>query len=283
MAKTTGLGRGLGALFGDEAVRDSSNVNTLRITEVEPRSNQPRQVFDEVALNELAESIRQHGILQPLAVRRLPTGYYQIIAGERRWRAAKLAGLNEVPAVIFDADDRRATELALIENLQREDLNPIDEAEGFRALVNEYGLTQEDVASRVGRSRPAIANSLRLLGLTGLVKAMVTDGRLSAGHARALLQISDPMRQEETAKTIINKQLSVRQAETLVKQRETEIERPAKLAQPNYVDDYEQHLCKVFGRRVVIKAGARRGKVEMEFYSPEDLETLMASLMGGTR
>lgn len=279
-AKTTGLGRGLSALFGDEAVRGSGGgISTLRITEVEPRSDQPRQVFDEVSLSELSESIRQHGILQPLVVRRLPTGYYQIIAGERRWRAAKLAGLNEVPAVIFDADDRHATELAMIENLQREDLNAIDEAEGFRTLVHEYGLTQEDVASRVGRSRSAIANSLRLLGLTGTIKSMVADGRLSAGHARALLQISDPLRQEEAAKTIINKQLSVRQAEALVKQRE--IEKPVKLEQPNYVDDYERHLSKTFGRRVVIKAGAKRGKVEMEFYSPEDLETLMSILTGG--
>ena len=280
MAKTAGLGRGLSALFGDEAVRGSDGgVSNLRITEVEPRSNQPRQVFDEEPLNELAESIRQHGVLQPLAVRRLPTGYYQIIAGERRWRAAKIAGLTEVPAVVFDADDRHATEMALIENLQREDLNTIEEAEGFRTLMDEYGLTQEDVSSRVGRSRSAVANSLRLLGLSGRIKEMIADGRLSAGHARALLQIEDTNRQDTFAATIVNKQLTVRQAETLAKQEEAK-DKPAKLAQkPNYVEDYQRHLCKVFGRKVVIKAGVRRGRVELEFYSPEDLENLMQALL----
>ena len=277
MAKAAGLGRGLSALFGDEAVRGADGgVSNLRISEVEPRLNQPRQAFDEVLLNELAESIRQHGVLQPLAVRRLPTGYYQIIAGERRWRAAKIAGLTEIPAVVFDADDRHATEMALIENLQREDLNPIEEADGFRSLINEYGLTQEEVAARVGRSRPAVANSLRLLGLTEKIKSMVIDGRLSAGHARSLLPVSDSYRQEEFADTIINKQLSVRQAEAMVKQGQ---EKPAKQPQPNYVDDYQRHLCKVFGRKVIIKAGARRGRVELEFYSPEDLELLMKMLL----
>lgn len=283
--KNLGLGRGLGALFGDDAVRDSEsggNVNKLKIAEIEPRSDQPRRVFDEVTLYELAESIKQHGILQPLVVRRLPTGYYQIIAGERRWRAAKLAGLNDVPAVVYNTDDRHALELALIENLQREDLNPIDEAEGYRTLVEIYGLTQEDVADRVGKSRPAVSNAMRLLGLTGKNREYVIEGRLSAGHARALLPLSDPDAQEEAAKSVINGEMNVREAEALVKRlmssEKTDLKRS-----PNYVDDYEQHLCKLFGRRVKIKAGTKRGKIEMEFYSPDDLEVLMASLIGGVK
>lgn len=283
--KNLGLGRGLGALFGDDAVRDSESggsINKLKIAEIEPRSDQPRRVFDEVTLYELAESIKQHGILQPLVVRRLPTGYYQIIAGERRWRAAKLAGMTDVPAVVYNTDDRHALELALIENLQREDLNPIDEAEGYRTLVEIYGLTQEDVADRVGKSRPAVSNAMRLLGLTGKNREYVIEGRLSAGHARALLPISDPDAQEEAAKSVINGEMNVREAEALVK-RLMSSERPELKNSPNYVDDYEQHLCKLFGRRVKIKAGAKRGKIEMEFYSPDDLEVLMANLIGGVK
>lgn len=283
--KNLGLGRGLGVLFGDDAVRDSESggsINKLKIAEIEPRSDQPRRVFDEVTLYELAESIKQHGILQPLVVRRLPTGYYQIIAGERRWRAAKLAGMTDVPAVIYNTDDRHALELALIENLQREDLNPIDEAEGYRTLVEIYGLTQEDVADRVGKSRPAVSNAMRLLGLTGKNREYVIEGRLSAGHARALLPLSDPDAQEEAAKSVINGEMNVREAEALVK-RLMSSERPELKHSPNYVDDYEQHLCKLFGRRVKIKAGAKRGKIEMEFYSPDDLEVLMASLIGGVK
>jgi len=283
MSKHTGLGRGLGALFGEEAVRDGESgggVNKLKIAEIEPRSDQPRQVFDEVSLFELSESIKQHGILQPLVVRKLPTGYYQIVAGERRWRAAKMAGLNEVPAVVYNTDDRHALELALIENLQREDLNAIEEAEGFRTLVETYGLTQEDVADRVGKSRSAVTNTLRLLGLTGRNRELVVEGKLSAGHARALLPISDPDLQEDIAKKIVNEDLSVRDTEALMKRVMSEDKAQLKSG-PNYVDDYEQHLCKIYGRRVKIKSGAKRGKIEMEFYSPEDLETLMAALIGG--
>ena len=186
--KDRGLGRGLSALLGDDALQSQEGGSlSLPISEVQPGLKQPRKRFDEESLADLADSIRTHGIIQPLTVRRLSSGYYQIIAGERRWRAAKLAGLREVPAVIIEADDRTVMELALIENLQREDLNPIEEAAGFQVLLEEYGLTQEEVAQRVGKSRPAVANALRLLALPDAVRQLLEEGKLSAGHARAIL------------------------------------------------------------------------------------------------
>ena len=191
-----GLGKGLGALLGDAALRtDTSDNLYLPISQIEPYANQPRRHFDEEALQDLADSIREHGIIQPLTVRRLSSGYYQIIAGERRWRAARIAGLAEVPAIVIEADDRKMTELSLIENLQREDLDPIEEAEGYRVLTEQYGMTQDECAQRVGKSRPTVANALRLLGLTEPVRAMVEDGRLSAGHARALLTLGSKQQQ----------------------------------------------------------------------------------------
>ena len=190
MASERGLGKGLGALLGDTSLQTQESGSVyLPIAQVEPGLNQPRKQFDETALNDLADSIREHGIIQPLSVRRLSSGYYQIIAGERRWRAAKLAGLTEVPAVIMEADDRKVMELGLIENLQREDLNPMEEADGYLALKEEFGLTQEEIAQRMGKSRPAIANALRLTSLPVLLREMVVDGDLSAGHARALLAL----------------------------------------------------------------------------------------------
>jgi ParB family chromosome partitioning protein len=284
MAKNTGLGRGLGALFGEEAVRDGESgggVNKLKLSEIEPRSDQPRRIFDDVALFELSESIKQHGILQPIVVRKLPTGYYQIVAGERRWRAAKLAGLNEIPATVYNTDDRHALELALIENLQREDLNAIEEAEGFRTLVETYGLTQEDVADKVGKSRPAVTNAMRLLGLTGRNRELVVEGKLSAGHARALLPISDPGLQEKIARDIVSGDLSVRDTEALMKKITSEDDKTKLKTSPNYVGDYEQRLSKIYGRKVKIKAGTKRGRIEMEFYNPEDLDVLMEALIGG--
>ena len=189
--KPSGLGRGLGALLGDDVMNaDAQTVTTLPIAEVESNSAQPRKYFDDAALAELAESIRLHGIIQPLTVRKLSSGYYQIIAGERRWRAARLAGLKEVPVVVMEADDRKAAELAMIENLQREDLNPMEEALGYQALIQQYHMTQEEAAARVGKSRPAVANSLRLLELDPSVQQQVVEGRLSAGHARALVPLS---------------------------------------------------------------------------------------------
>ena len=277
-AKNAGLGRGLSALLGDESLRsvEGSGV-TLRIAEVEPNAQQPRRMFDEEALVTLADSIRQHGVLQPLLVRRLPTGYYQIVAGERRWRAARLAGLSEVPAVILEADDRKAAELALIENLQREDLNPLEEAEGFRVLTEEYGLTQEEAGARVGRSRPAVANSLRLLTLPASVNEMVQDGRLSAGHARALLSLPDEASRERAAQISVAQGLSVRQTEALCKKL-PENPPPSKTAEPNYLSEHERTLTAHFGRKVRILASGNKGKLTMEFYDAMDLDQLLAQL-----
>ena len=213
---TKGLGTGLGVLFGGDDIDDSdSQLLTLPISKVEPRLEQPRQYFDEAALQELADSIAQYGLIQPITARKLDTGYYQIIAGERRWRAARLAGLHEVPVRVIEADDRRTAELALVENLQREDLNPIEEAKGYKTLIEEYGLTQEETAKSVGRSRPAVTNALRLLSLSKPVLEMVEKGELSAGHARALVSIEDSEKQLKAAIEVRDKALSVRKTEQL--------------------------------------------------------------------
>ena len=218
MASERGLGKGLGALLGDAALQtQEAGSLSLPISQVEPGLKQPRKRFDDEALADLADSIRQHGVIQPLTVRRLSSGYYQIIAGERRWRAAKLAGLSEVPAVIIEADDRKVMELGLIENLQREDLNPMEEAGGYRVLMEEYGLTQEEVAQQVGKSRPAVANALRLLSLPPSLHPLLEDGQLSAGHARAILSVPSPQLQEKLADKVVAEGLSVRQTEALAK------------------------------------------------------------------
>ena len=248
--KNTGLGKGLSALLGDDfSINTPQAPSTLPISQVESYAGQPRKNFDQEKLEELAESIRQHGIIQPLTVRKLSSGYYQIIAGERRWRAARLAGLTEVPAVIIEADDRKAMELAMIENLQREDLNPMEEAEGnTRSSVENYGMTQEQAAQRVGKSRSAVANALRLLALSPALRQMVENGKLSAGHARALLPLS-PALQEQAAATIIKNNLSVRQAEQLVKrlQSEPKLEKKPSPA-VNYVAEAERELSGKLGR-----------------------------------
>ncbi len=278
--KNAGLGRGLGALLGDDSVRSGESAATvLRMAEVEPNTDQPRRYFDETALAELADSIRQNGVLQPLLVRRLSTGYYQIIAGERRWRAARLAGLTDIPAIVLEADNRRAAELALIENLQREDLNPLEEADGFRMLIEEYGLTQEEAGQRVGRSRPAIANSLRLLSLPDKVSDMVREGTLSAGHARTLLGLPSGDLMLQAAALIVSQGLSVRQTEVLCKKMADPPapESPAK-KEPNYLVDYERGLSAQFGRKVSIVSNAKRGKITIEFYGAQDLDDLLALL-----
>ena len=209
--KPSGLGRGLGALLGDDVLKtETTGALSVPISQVESCSSQPRKYFDEAALADLAASIREHGIIQPLTVRKLSSGYYQIIAGERRWRAARIAGLSEVPVIVMEADDRKAAELAMIENLQREDLNPMEEAAGYQTLVETYHMTQEEAAKRVGKSRSAVANSMRLLSLSPAVRKLVEDGSLSAGHARALLTLN-PSMQESTARSIIAGGLSVRQ------------------------------------------------------------------------
>ena len=286
-----GLGRGLNALLGDpELPAQGEGSVSLPISQVEPGLNQPRKRFDQAALDDLAESIRVHGIIQPLTVRRLSTGYYQIIAGERRWRAAKAAGLQEVPAVIIEADDRKVMELGLIENLQREDLNPAEEARGYRTLMEEYGLTQEQVAQQMGKSRPAITNTLRLLALPDEVLTLVEEGSLSSGHARAILGAPTAPLQREAAKRVIESQLSVRQTEALIKTLQKEKKEKSKAEGPDlslYLGELEKDLSGRFGRKVKIASKGRKGRIELEYYNEQDLETLLALLQnlnagGGT-
>ena len=282
MASQKGLGKGLGALLGDfsEEPTEKSAYQLLPIYKVEPNRDQPRQDFDEEELQALADSIALHGIIQPLTVREMPNGYYQIIAGERRWRAARLASLSDVPAVIVEADDKKAMELALIENLQRQDLNPLEEALGYQTLMNEYGLTQEEAAGRVGKSRPAVANALRLLGLCPEVQERVRSGELSAGHARAILQLKSEKKQQEAAQKIVALGLSVRQAELLCKNMGKEpAPKKEEVFAVDYVAECEKSLSKHLGRGVKIINGKRKGRFELEFYGQEDLQNLLDALM----
>ena len=280
-----GLGKGLGALLGDVALQTQEGGSvSLPISQVEPGLRQPRKRFDEAAIQDLADSIRTHGVIQPLTVRRLSSGYYQIIAGERRWRAAKIAGLTEIPAVIIEADDRKVMEIGLIENLQREDLNPIEEAAGFKVLMEEYGLTQEDVAQRVGKSRPAVANALRLLALPDAVCQLLEEGRLSAGHARALLPLPGGELQKRMARRIIDEDLSVRQTEALVKRLSAQADsggEPAKRPDDPmklYRDAAAKQLSDRWGRKVSITMGPKKGRLEVEFYDDTDLTELLDRL-----
>ncbi len=287
MAEKTkrGLGSGLGALFGEDVVSSPSEKDSfVPISKVEPRADQPRYNFDEEALQELAASIKQYGLIQPITVRKLDGGYYQIIAGERRWRASRLAGLSEVPVRVIEADDRRAMELALVENLQREDLNPIEEARGYRVLMDEYGLSQEEAAAAVGRSRPAVANALRLLGLSEAVMAMVEDSKLSAGHARALLPIKDGKKQLELAEAVLSRGLSVRQTESLVSRIVKQEEAPPKAESVSdivvdYVKEVERDLENALGRKVKLVDSRKKGRIELEFYGADDREKLINNLL----
>ena len=277
-----GLGKGLAALLGDNVMESGQEKSSLYlpISQVESCAAQPRKQFDPDALADLADSIREHGIIQPLTVRRLASGYYQIIAGERRWRAARLAGLTEVPAVIIEADDRTAMELAMIENLQREDLNPMEEAEGYKALVEGYGMTQEQAAQRVGKSRSAVANAMRLLSLTPAVRQLVESGQLSAGHGRTLLPLP-PALQQQAAKTVLDSGLSVRQTEQLVKRLLAQPKaEPAKAPSPavDYVAEAERELSARLGRACRIAQGKRKGRVEIEYYDLDDLNDLLEAL-----
>lgn len=278
--KPSGLGRGLGALLGDDVMKtESSGSLSLPISQVETCSSQPRKRFDDESLQELADSISQHGIIQPLTVRKLSSGYYQIIAGERRWRAARLAGLQEVPVIVIEADDRKAAELAMIENLQREDLNPMEEAAGFQSLIESYHMTQEEAAQRVGKSRSAVTNALRLLGLTPSVRKLVEEDKLSAGHARALVPLS-PSLQESAANAIVSGGLSVRQTEALVKRLSAE-KKEAQDKDPDEVDylaeaqnELKARLC----RGVKIVPGRKKGRIELEYYGVDDLNDLLDAL-----
>ena len=284
MASQKGLGKGLGALLGDfsdEVSAEKSPYQLLPIYKVEPNPDQPRHDFDEAELEALADSIAVHGILQPLTVRELSSGYYQIIAGERRWRAARMANLSEVPAVIIEADDKKAMELALIENLQRQDLNPVEEALGYQTLIEEYGLTQEETATQVGKSRPAVANALRLLGLCPEVLERLRSNDLTAGHARAILTLKSEKKQIEAAQKICALGLSVRQAELLCKNMSREAvptSEPVTLA-VDYVAECEKSLSRHLGRGVKIVNGKRKGRFELEFYGQDDLQTLLDALM----
>ena len=277
-----GLGKGLGALLGDAALHaDTSDSLYLPISKIEPYANQPRHHFDEDALQDLADSIREHGIIQPLTVRRLSSGYYQIIAGERRWRAARIAGLHEIPAIVIEADDRKMTELSLIENLQREGLDPIEEAEGYKTLMDSYQLTQEEAAERVGKSRSAVANSLRLLGLCPEVREMLQNGALSGGHARALLPLKAEL-QLEGAKLIAAQGLSVRQTEALAKRLGSTKEEKKRTNEEIMAESYgrlaAQELSDKIGRTCRIVSGKKKGRIELDYYGMDDLNDLLEAL-----
>ena len=278
-----GLGTGLGVLFGqDEENEKDSQLLTLPISKVEPRLEQPREYFDQEALQELADSIAQYGLIQPITARKLDSGYYQIIAGERRWRAARLAGLQEVPVRVIEADDRRTAELALVENLQREDLNPVEEAKGYKTLMEEYGLTQEETAKSVGRSRPAVANALRLLSLSKPVLELLEKGELSAGHARALVPIQDGEKQLAAAKEVIDKALSVRKTEQLAgrmcrEERQTGKEDSGGV-KVDYCAEVSRQLSAALGRKVRLVDGKKTGRIEIEFYGADDREALISLL-----
>ena len=282
-AKKGGLGRGLDALFADNSIEEiaSTSVVKLKIMDIEPNRDQPRKIFDEDALAELADSIAKHGVIQPLLVRPMPDGSYQLVAGERRWRASRMAGLTEVPVVIKELSDDEAMALALIENLQREDLNAIEEAQGIKALMDTLSLTQDEAAERVGKSRPAVANALRLLKLPDSVIALVSDGKLSPGHARALLGFKDEQDIIETADLIIEKGLTVRDVEKLVKKRnkEPKAEKPA-ARRASYYDEVELALTDFLGRKVKFgtKPGKESGVLEIDFFDKDDLTRLADAL-----
>lgn len=287
MAKK-GLGKGLDALFmsdfsssSESSPQEEKESNLIKITDIDPNKNQPRKLFFEDSLEELAESIKLHGILQPLALRRTEGGRYQIIAGERRFRAAKRAGLTEVPAVIVDADDRAVAELALIENLQREDLNPVEEAEGFKALIEEYSLTQEEAAERLGKSRSTLTNAIRLLALSPEALALLREGKIERGHAKVILGITDPKKQGEIAHIVAEKGLNVRQTEELVRRTNKETLTPpdaSDVVEVDYIAALERDLTKSLGRKVKLIHGKKKGKIELEYYGNDDLERLLAVL-----
>lgn len=285
MAAKKGLGTGLDVLFGDSSHEEEKPLGVLElpIAKVEPRDNQPRTVFDEEALSELAESIREYGVIQPVTVRKLDSGYYQLIAGERRWRAARLAGLTEIPARVIEADDKLTTELALVENLQREDLNPVEEAQGYRTLMEEYGLTQDEAAQRVGKSRPAVANALRLLSLAPEVLQFVEQGLLSAGHARSLVTVKPEELQIDAARHVMKNGLSVRRTEELAKRLmrapKPEAEDDGAI-RVDYAAEVTRRLERALGRRVLLSENGKKGRIVLEYYGADDRERLIEALAG---
>ena len=271
------LGKGLDALLIENSVSDELSTSTLPINDIIPNKEQPRKTFDEAALGELADSIAQHGVLQPLLVRPLPTGGYQLVAGERRWRASRIAGLKEVPVIVKELTDTEAMQLAIIENLQREDLNPIEEAEGLQALIDKCGFNQEEVAVSVGKSRPAITNSLRLLKLPEEVRDMTRNGEISAGHARALLALDSPALMLEVAEQIVSRKLTVRDVERLAsKPAKSKAKAPKK--RDSFYDEVELSLTEALGRKVKVINGRSKGTLEIEFYSLDDLKNIANTL-----
>ena len=284
--KTGGLGKGISALIPESSekkveIKPEGAINTLKLTQIEPNPDQPRKVFDDEKLAALADSVKEHGILQPIVVKKNENGLYTIIAGERRWRAARMAKLKEVPVIIKDFDEKTVMEVSLIENLQREDLNPIEEALGYERLLKEFGLTQEEIAAKVGKSRPAVANTMRILALSQPVRRLVEQLELSAGHGRALLGIEDAKLQEETAYIIIERDWSVRQTENYVNQLAKEKkEKPAE--KPDKINvakaELEERLGNLLGTKVTIKQGAKKGRIEIEFYDKDSLEKIVNKL-----
>ena len=279
--KKGGLGRGLDALMMESSTEDGDKTVTLKLTDVSPNPDQPRRYFDDEALGELAASVGQHGILQPLLVRPMPDGSYQIVAGERRWRAARMAGLTQVPVVIRDLSDRDTAQFALIENLQREDLNPMEESLGYSRLMEQFGLTQEQTAQAVGKSRPAVANALRLLKLPKAAAELVAEGKLSAGHARALLAIEDEAMLTLAAKRCVDEGLSVRDAEKLAKTAKTP---PKKPQTPHFKASFAEEaalaLAEQMGRRVKVQQGKKGGMLQIEYFDDDDLRSLTKALAG---
>ena len=274
--KRGGLGKGLDSLFNDNIIEESDSARTLRISELEPNRDQPRKEFDPAALAELADSIAAVGVIQPLIVRPIVGGGYQIVAGERRWRAAQSAGLTEVPVIIRELSDKEVDEIALIENLQREDLNPVEEAEGYRHLMNEYGMTQEQVASRVGKSRPSVANSVRLLELPESVLGMLTAGDLTVGHVRPLLGLKDEETMVRIACQAVKKKMTVRDVEKQVKKEKGEVNTPKKtqIERDNYFDEVEIALSMALGRKVKVAGTYEKGTLEIDFFTNDDLADL---------
>ncbi|MBE6949295.1 MAG: ParB/RepB/Spo0J family partition protein [Ruminococcaceae bacterium] len=274
-----GLGKGLGAMFGEAAMEpENTEITSLPLIKIEPRMDQPRKRFEDEAMDELISSIKEHGVIQPLTVRPIGGGYYQIIAGERRWRASREAGLDRVPVKVIEADDRTAMVLALVENLQREDLNPMEEARGYETLMKEYGFTQEETALRVGKSRPVVANSLRLLKLPEEVSEMVEDGRLSLSLARTVLEIEHDELRLAVAKEIVARDMTVREAENYIRKLKKPVKEVEISTEVDYYAEVEKNLGSALGRRVKIVKGRKKGRIEIEYYDSDDFEALCESL-----
>lgn len=296
MAKR-GLGKGIGALFGNDIEEtdivaqdihqinenDKEKVTSLKLAQIEPNKEQPRKNFDEEKLQQLADSIKQHGVIQPIIVKDLNNGYYQIVAGERRWRASRIAGITEIPAIIRTYDELATMQIALIENLQREDLNPIEEALSYKALLNDFALTQEKVSEQVGKSRSAIANTIRLLSLPKQVQKMLEEGVISGGHARAILSVTSEEGKLQLSEKIIENELNVRQAEQLAKalnaqKQEKEPTQPQTSAFDLQLQGIQKRMSDLLGTKVKILNGAKKGKIEIEYYSANDLERVLKLL-----